>query len=115
MKYAFMRAHQGEFLVEVMSTVLGASSSGFYGWLVRDHAAKAAKKNALIETISKVHVASRGIYGSPRVFKALQSMGSIISKATVERVMREKIVGNSSPFHDLSRRRSWQHSRATNL
>ena len=84
-----MRAHQGEFLVEVMSTVLGASSSGFYGWLVRDHAAKAAKKNALIETISKVHVASRGIYGSPRVFKALQSMGSIISKATVERVMRE--------------------------
>ncbi len=46
-------------------------------------------KYALIETISKVHVASRGIYGSPRVFKALKAVGSMISKATVEQVMRE--------------------------
>jgi len=44
-----------------MSTLLGPSSSGFYGWLVRGHAPRAAKKNILIETISKVQVASHGI------------------------------------------------------
>jgi len=60
-KYAFMRDHQGEVIVEVMSTMLGPSSSGFYGWLVRGHAPRAAKKNILIETISKVQVASHGI------------------------------------------------------
>jgi putative transposase len=89
-KYAFMRDHRREFAVEAMCRVLGASKSGFYAWLGRDHDAKAAKRLALVRRIADIHKASRRTYGSPRVFQELKGLGEKIAKATVERLMREE-------------------------
>ena len=72
-----------------MCLVLGVSKSGFFSWLGRDNWVKEARKNALIETISQIHLGSRKIYGSPRVFRTLKGMGEKVSKPTVERLMRE--------------------------
>ena len=89
MKYAFIQDHREEFSVDLMCKVLEVSSSGFYDWKGRDNSVKQAKRIALVATIQQVHAVSRKNYGSPRVFKALQSMGEKISKATVERLMRQ--------------------------
>jgi len=46
------------------------------------------QSEALLERIRRVHEASRGIYGSPRVFQALRQQGCKASENRVARVMR---------------------------
>ena len=90
MKYAFFKDHRPVFTVDAMCRVLGASKSGFFDWLKRDHDAKEAKRLALVRTISDIHSGSRRAYGSPRIFRTLKGLGKRVAKATVERLMREE-------------------------
>lgn len=89
MKYAFIEAHRSEFPVSLMCKVLGVSRSGFFDWKRRDSSEKEARKNSLVVKISKIHLGSKKIYGSPRVYKTLKGLGEKCSKTTVERLMRE--------------------------
>ena len=89
MKYAFIRDHREQFDVALMCGLLGVSKSGFYAWLGRDHNGRAAKKLAIVRKIEALHLGSRKVYGSPRIFRALKALGTSVAKATVERLMRE--------------------------
>ena len=89
MRYAFIKDHRGTFEVQLMCDLLGVSKSGFYAWLGRDHEAKQARHRETVRRIEDIHKGSRGTYGSPRIFRVLKGLGMSISKATVERLMRE--------------------------
>ncbi len=72
-----------------MCKVLAVSRSGYWDWRKRDNSKREAKKNELIQKISKVHQGSRETYGSPRVYNVLKGMGEKCSKSTIERLMKD--------------------------
>jgi putative transposase len=67
-----MSANQARFPVETMARVLGVSKPGYYAWRHRPPSAHARADAALLERIRAVHIASREIYGAPRVHAALR-------------------------------------------
>ena len=71
-----------------MCHVLKVSRAGYYAWLSRPESQRAVHQAAIIETIRQAHVASRGTYGSPRVFQALQAKGLSCCENTVAKLMR---------------------------
>lgn len=88
MKFAWIKAHQGEFPVEPMCQALDVSKSGFYAWLGRPPSSRAIRRTELLQRISSVHRDSRQIYGSPRVHRELLVQGERVSENTVARLMR---------------------------
>jgi transposase InsO family protein len=72
-----------------MCEILEVSRSGFYDWHGRDPSDREKRRIELDKLIVKEFWASRGTYGSPRVFATLKSQGIDISETTVERRMRE--------------------------
>ena len=75
--------------ISVACEVLEVSRSGFYDWQDRPPSDRAQEATRLIEDIRRVHEASRGLYGSPRVTQALQDEGIEASENRVARLMRE--------------------------
>ena len=77
--------------VAVACRVLGVSRSGFYQWQQRQHqpAARTVCDAQLTATITEVHRASRGCYGSPRVHAELRlGLGLACGRKRVARLMR---------------------------
>jgi hypothetical protein len=75
-----------QYTVEMMSKVLGVSSSGFYKWLKinpKIAAAKAVVKKQVITIFKK----SGNSYGSPRIALEMNKHGKHISKSTISRIM----------------------------
>ena len=93
-----MRANELDFPIEIMCEVFRVSRSGYYAWRGRDQGDQEAKRNALLRSIEDIYKGSRGTYGSPRIFKVLQGMGQRVSKAKVERMMKDE----SSDFAALA-------------
>jgi putative transposase len=79
------------FGVEPVLRVLGVASSTFYGWVARQANPSQRQRDdaALTEQISRVHAASGGTYGSPRVHATLRRSGVRVSRKRVERLMRQ--------------------------
>lgn len=88
MKFAFIHEHRGEFPVELMCEVLGVTRGGYDAWRGRPESSRARRKAELVQRIEAVHRESRGIYGSPRVHKVLESQGQRCSVNTVAKLMR---------------------------
>jgi putative transposase len=88
-KFAFVRDHRGEFPVELLCRVLGASRSGFYAWLDRPTSPTAVCREGLVEQIRQAHRESRSVYGSPRVHRELKAQGIACCVNTVAKLMRE--------------------------
>ena len=61
-----------------MCRVYGITRAGFYAWRNRGPSLRAQQNETQVQQIRQIHRASRGIYGSPRVYRQLQkeSMGS---------------------------------------
>jgi putative transposase len=92
-KFAWIGAEKA-FPIEVACEVLGVSRSGFYAWKRRSPSAASKKRARLAVEIAAAHKKSGRRYGSPRVHRALRSKGVLVSRKTVERIMRESgIVG----------------------
>jgi putative transposase len=89
-RFAFIQQHAEEFPVDVMCEVLEVSRSGYYAWRDRPPSATAQRQEQLVEQIAAVHVGSREIYGSPRVFAELRAQGVACSENTVARLMRKR-------------------------
>ena len=89
MKYAWIEAHREEFEVVAMCRVLDVSHSGFYAWCERGPSARELRRGELLNEIKRVHTESRGIYGSPRVFKELDAQGIKGCENTIAKVMSQ--------------------------
>ena len=88
MKFAFIAEHLRDLPVDILCDVLEVSRSGYYAWLGRPSSHQSQRRAALAAKIGVVHADHRGVYGSPRVWKALKADGETVSRNTVARVMR---------------------------
>jgi putative transposase len=88
-KYAFIRGHEREFRVSAMCRALEVGPSGYYRWLRRKPPARDRENERLLEKIKAAHRESRGIYGSPKVYRKLRRDGTTVNHKRVERLMKE--------------------------
>ena len=96
-----MKAHQAEHTVVIQCRVLQLSRSGYYAWLRRGPSERVRDDEELLAAIRAEHLASRGIYGSPRIRAMLKRKGRAVSRKRVARLMRRAgIVGVT---------RRWKH------
>jgi putative transposase len=97
---------RGRFGVEPVLRVLEVPVSTFYGWLARRRrpSPRDIEETWLGEQIQRIHAASDGTYGSPKVHAQLRREGIRVSRKRVERLMRQ--AGLQGAFL-RKRRRSW--------
>jgi len=79
-----------QFPLEVCCEVLEVSRSGYYAWRGRPAGARARRRQELAEKVKAVHEQNRGVYGSPRVHRALVAAGEKVSENTVAKVMKRQ-------------------------
>lgn len=66
--------------------------AGYYAWRARGQSQRARDNEALVQRIQAVHEASRGTYGSPRIYQALRRQGCGASENRVARLMRRHAI-----------------------
>jgi putative transposase len=87
--FRFIAAKKAEHSVKSMCRVLGVSRSGYHAWVKRKPSARALQDARLTERIREIHLASRKVYGSPRIHAELRlADGERIGRKRVERLMR---------------------------
>jgi putative transposase len=96
-RFRFIDEHRRTFPVRVMCEVLEVSPAGYYAWRRRPESSRTAASRELLEEIRRVHAASRGRYGSPRVHAALRAEGIRSGRHRVAGLMRQ---------HGMAARRS---------
>ena len=72
----------------MMCRLYGVTRAGYYAWRSRERSERERQDEALAAQIRTVHAESRGIYGSPRVHRALRKRGHRVGKNRVARLMR---------------------------
>lgn len=90
MKFAFIEEHLTEFPVDVSCDVLEVSRSGYYAWVNRPQSERGRRREELAVKIQLVHEQNRKVYGSPRVWRILQSQGESVCENTVADIMKER-------------------------
>ena len=89
MKFAFIRDQLAEYPVEVSCRVLEVSRAGYYAWRDRPVSPRQVRHRVLAAKIAVVHRENRCVYGSPRVYRALQAAGEQACENTVAKCMRD--------------------------
>ena len=90
MKFAFIAREKATFPIDLLCTVLGVSRAGFYAARRRPVPARRREDQQLAVHVAAAHAASRGRYGSPRVYRELQAQGHAVGRHRVARLMREQ-------------------------
>ena len=75
--------------IALMCRVYGVTRAGFYAWRSRGPSNRAQESESLSGQIRQVHQASRGTYGSPRVYQRLRALGVSVGENRVARLMRQ--------------------------
>ncbi len=88
MKYVFIHQHREEYTITRMCDVLEVSTSGYYDWIDRPESARSRENRRLTDKIAYFHQRSRGIYGSPKIYKDLVEDGELCSINRVARLMQ---------------------------
>ncbi len=119
-RYLFIEAEKRNHAVAIICRVLKVSRAAYYKWCQRPVSARELANVSLLEEITKVHEASDGQYGSPRIWVDLQDQGHMVGENRVARLMhRAGLRGRSgrrrirttipaktpAPFEDLVKRR----------
>lgn len=89
MKYACIRAHRGQFRLSLMCRLLNVSRSGFYAAARRTVSARAQRREQLRNVIGALYEASRGTYGSPRIYQELRNRERPCGRHLIARLMHE--------------------------
>ena len=71
-----------------MCRVYGVTRAGYYAWRERPMSKRQQQDQTLKRQIERIHEESRGIYGSPRVYRELQDRGVEVGENRVARLMR---------------------------
>jgi transposase InsO family protein len=95
-KFRFVQENRETFRVGKMCEVLKVSRSGYYAWRKRGPSGREEEDRRLAAQIHEIHAANRKVYGSPRIYNALQSLGIRCGKHRVAKIMRfESLRGRS--------------------
>ena len=91
---SFIAAHQGRYSVRRMCGLLAISVSSFYAACKREPSMREQDDAFLMSRICAVHATHRGVYGAPRVHRALRAEGICVGQKRVARLMQAlRIVG----------------------
>jgi transposase InsO family protein len=88
MKFAFIAAEKARFPLTLLCTTLDVSRAGFYAWCGRPIAPRRRAEQHFAVHVAAAHRASRGRYGSPRVYRELRAQGHAVGRHRVARLMR---------------------------
>jgi len=72
-----------------MCRVYGVTRAGYYAWRSRVPSKRAQESESLSDRIRQVHQASRGTYGSPRVYQRLRELDVSVGENRVAKLMRQ--------------------------
>jgi len=86
MKYAFIRAHRGEFGVRAMCRVLRVHFSGFYAWLKEPLSQRTQEDARQTELIRQAWNDSGKVYGYRKLTDDLRDQGEQVSENRVARL-----------------------------
>ncbi len=75
--------------VVMMCAAFGVSKSGYYAWLKRPLSQRKKNREELLKQIRAIHEDSDGVYGAPKITKALQEKGVPVHQKRVSRLMKE--------------------------
>jgi hypothetical protein len=87
-RYACIDRRRDDYPVRMMCRLLQVSASGYYAWRARPESSRAERDRELMPKIRRVHEASKGVYGSPRVHAELVAEGVPVGRHKVARLMR---------------------------
>ncbi|MDA1095924.1 MAG: IS3 family transposase [Chloroflexi bacterium] len=107
MIFLFVTKEKAFHPVNRLCRLLGVSTSGYYAWRHRGPSARSRRNAALTTDITRIHRASRGIYGAPRVHAELTlGQGIACGRKRVARLMRlAGLVGiHRRRHHGITRR-----------
>jgi transposase InsO family protein len=88
-RYAFIE-EKAKLGVTRLCRVLAVSRAGFYAWCRRTPSAHQIEDDRLRGQIHEAHQLGRGVYGRPRVHRALRKQGICVSGKRVTRLMHEE-------------------------
>ncbi len=71
-----------------MCRVLVVKASGYYAWRSRQPSERTTENNRLLAKIKALHAKSRGLYGSPKIYRLLRRDGEVINHKRVEKLMK---------------------------
>jgi len=112
-----MKAHEGQFSVQVMCRAFEVSRSAYYEWVRAGCATQKERADiVLTEQIRAIFEQSGRTYGSPRVYMELKSQGVRCSRRHVARLMREAGLNATPPRRRVTTtQRDGQERDACNL
>ncbi len=88
MRYRCIHRRRSEYPVVMMCRVLKVSRSGYYTWRVRPESERSKTDREVTQAIERLHKASKGTYGSPRITADLKDEGNRHGRHKVARLMR---------------------------
>lgn len=89
MRYACIQAEKAHYPVMVLCRVLQVARSGYYAWCQRGESRRRQQNQWALVHIRACHRASKGRYGSPRIYRSLRAQGILIGRHRVARLMRQ--------------------------
>ena len=89
MRYACIARRRSQYPVNLMCQLLEVSRSGYYAWRSRPASRRAQDDRVLLEAIKRIHAASGGVYGAPRITAELREEGYDCGRRRVARLMRQ--------------------------
>jgi putative transposase len=96
--FSFIAAEKANYPVAAMCRVLGVNRTSFHDWQHRPPSDRALQDAWLTEKIKQIHVASRGVYGSPRIHAELRlEHGIRVGRKRVARLMKAAGIAGIRP------------------
>jgi putative transposase len=96
--FSFIAAEKTSYPVAVMCRVFGVSRTGFHNWERRPPSDRALEDAWLTERIKRIHDASRGVYGAPRIHAELRIEHNIrVGRKRVARLMKAAGISGVRP------------------
>jgi putative transposase len=96
--FSFIAAEKTNYPVAVMCRVFGVSRTGFHNWERRPPSGRALEDAWLTEKIKRIHDASRGVYGAPRIHAELRMEHGIrVGRKRVARLMKAAGISGVRP------------------
>lgn len=116
MRYQCIDYRRIHFPVAMMCRVLRVSRSGYYAWRTRPESARTKTDRELTQVIKRVHTASKGVYGSPKVRDDLLAEGYQYGRHKVARLMRNAgLRGCPKRRYRVTTQQDLRHDVAKNL
>jgi transposase InsO family protein len=89
-KFQFIATEKAHHALTLLCRCLGVTRSGFHAWQSRPESARRKRDRHLKVLVHAAFAATKGRYGSPRIYKDLREQDERVSRKRVIRLMQEE-------------------------